>query len=207
MDKKQLLKELQKASMLKTPKIKKAFELIDRADFVLPEYQKFAFENYPLPIGFSQTISQPYTVAFMLNLLKPQTGDKILEIGAGSGWQTALLAYLVGQKGRVIGLERIPELAQKARKNIAKYPKFKKIIKIIQVDGSKGLEKEAPFDKIIAAASAQEIPLEWKEQLAIGGKIVAPVKGSIVVIDKISQNDFDQTEYPGFVFVPLVKDG
>src|SRR3989338_5684724 len=97
------------------------FEKIDRADFVSSEYQAEANENYPLPIGFGQTISQPFTVAFMLKLLSPQEGDKVLDVGCGSGWTTALLANLVGKTGKVFGVEIIPELVSFCRKNLAKY--------------------------------------------------------------------------------------
>ena len=114
---KYLVKELISSGYLKTPEIIDAFQKIDRKDFVSDEYKDRAYVNAPLPIGYGQTISQPLTVAFMLELLQPEKGNKILEIGSGSGWQTALLARVVGDEGRVFAIELIPELEQFGRKN------------------------------------------------------------------------------------------
>jgi len=201
-----LIKELIEEGYLRTKSIIEAFQKIDRIDFVLEEYKNEAYGNYPLPIGFGQTISQPLTVAFMLELLEPKPGEKILDVGAGSGWQTSLLAYLAGEQGRVIAIEIIPELKKFAETNIEKY-NFIKIgrVELILGDGSKGYQKEAPFDKIIAAAAALSIPPAWKEQLKIGGVIVAPVGQNIVVLKKLNQNEFSQKQYFGFNFVPLVS--
>jgi len=201
-----LMKELIEEGYLRTKSIIEAFQKIDRIDFVLEEYKNEAYGNYPLPIGFGQTISQPLTVAFMLELLEPKPGEKILDVGAGSGWQTSLLAYLAGEQGRVIAIEIIPELKKFAETNIEKY-NFIKIgrVELILGDGSKGYQKEAPFDKIIAAAAALSIPPAWKEQLKIGGVIVAPVGQNIVVLKKLNQNEFSQKQYFGFNFVPLVS--
>src|SRR3989338_8071025 len=110
MTKEVLIDDLIGGGYLKTPLIIEAFKKIDRADFVSENLRDEAYENYPLPIGFDQTISQPLTVAFMLELLQPQPGEKILDIGSGSGWTTTLLAFCVGKEGRGFGLERIPEL-------------------------------------------------------------------------------------------------
>ncbi len=121
---KELVEHLIKRGVLKTPKIIEAFKKIDRKDFVKEEFLEEAYFDTPLPIGFGQTISQPYTVAFMLELLEPKEGDTVLDIGSGSGWTTALLAYIVGNKGKVIGVERIKELVEFGKKNLAKY-KFK----------------------------------------------------------------------------------
>jgi protein-L-isoaspartate(D-aspartate) O-methyltransferase len=130
-----------------------------------------------------------------------------LDIGAGSGWQTALLAHCVGQKGKVFAVERIPELVVFGRENVAKYNFLKKgIVKFITGDAGKGLEEQAPFDKIVAAASAEKIPKKWKEQLRTRGRIVLPVKDSIWLLIKKSDKKFDQREFPGFAFVPLIGD-
>ncbi len=190
---------------LKTPEIIEAFKKIDRVDFVSKEYKGEAYGNYPLPIGFDQTISQPLTVAFMLELLQPKKGERILDIGAGSGWQTALLGSCVGETGKVVGVERIFALAEKAKKNIAKYNFIEKgIVEILCADGSEKIENQAAFDKIIAAASADEIPGVWKEEISIGGRIVAPVGQSVVVLEKESSGDFSSKEFFGFSFVPLI---
>jgi len=201
----ELIANLIKDRYLKTPRLIEAFGKIKREDFVPDDLKNEADINAPLPIGFGQTISQPLTVAFMLELLQPQPGEKILDIGSGSGWQTALLAYCVGVEGKIFGIERIAELMEFGKKNIAKYNFIKKeIVEIILGDGTKGLEKEAPFDKIIAAASAREIPEAWRRQLKIGGRIVAPVEDSIWLLVKKSDTEFEEKEFPGFVFVPLI---
>lgn len=204
-----LINSLINDGYLKTPVIIEAFKAIDRQDFVSSENKSEAYVNAPLSIGFGQTISQPLTVAFMLELLEPKAGDKILDIGCGSGWQTALLAQIAGESGKVIGIERIPELKEMTEANIAKYGFLSKgVAEIILSDGSKGYKKEAHYDKIIAAAAAKEsIPEEWKKQLKIGGRIVAPVENSIIVIDKVGKNEYSQKEYFGFSFVPLITNG
>lgn len=212
------ISDLVEQGVLKTPEIIDAFKHIDRADFVPPESKEKAYINAPLSIGEGQTISQPLTVAFMVELLQPKAGDKIFEIGFGSGWQTAILAEIVGKSGKIFAVERIPELYRFGRENIAKYNFIKKgIVKIIGGDATLGLKRHAPFDKIIAAASAKEIPAAWLEELKIGGRLVAPVKESIWLYIKKSppakiskgnlggQKEFEKKEYPGFVFVPLVK--
>lgn len=202
---KQLVKNLIDSGYLKTPSIIDAFRKIDRADFIPEKIKIDAYLNTPLPIGYGQTISQPLTVAFMLELLKPEKGDKILDVGSGSGWQTALLAEITGKNGKIFGLEIIPELKDLGEKNIAKYNFIKNgIVEIILADGSAGLKKEAPFDKIIVGAMAETIPKEFREQLKIGGRLVMPYRGSVWLIIKKSEDDFEEYEYPGFAFVPLV---
>ncbi|MBU0476740.1 protein-L-isoaspartate O-methyltransferase [Patescibacteria group bacterium] len=190
---------------LKTPRIIEAFRKIKREDF-LPENEKNLAElNSALSIGFGQTISQPLVVAFMLEQLQPQKGDKILDVGSGSGWTSALLAEIVGEKGKVIAIEIVPELKEFGERNVSKYNFIEKgIVQFVCEDGSKGYQKESPFDKILASASAWKIPLAWKEQLKVGGRIVAPVSNSIWLFIKRSQNEFEEIEHQGFIFVPLV---
>lgn len=210
--------DLVKQGVLKTPRIIEAFEKINRADFVPEKLKENAYINEPLEIGEGQTISQPYTVAFMLELLQPEPGNKIFEIGFGSGWQTAILAYIVSQNknqkssiknqnlGKVFAVERIPEIFRFGRKNIRKYNFIKNgVVKTIGGDATLGLKRHAPFDRIIAAASGEKIPAAWLEELKIGGRLVAPVKNSIWLYVKKSQRDFEKKEFPGFVFVPLVN--
>jgi len=206
-----LTNQLIKQKYLKSPLIINAFRKIKRADFVPNEIirekgEDFVAEyNAPLSIGHGQTISQPLTVAFMLELLQPKKGDKILDIGSGSGWQTAMLCQIVGSEGFVYAIERIPELKEFGQKNVEKY-NFKNI-EFICGDGSKGLLDKVPFDKIIVAASvAEEIPQAWKDQLKIKGRLVTPVKGSIWLIIKKDKDKFEEKEYPGFVFVPLISE-
>ena len=192
----------------------------------------------PLPIGFGQTNSQPSTVAFMLELLQPKGKQKILDVGFGSGWTTALLAYIVGEEGRVFGLEIAPELFQfgaanlvgifssyqqgssphphplrdrRGRKGEVADAGFRiNNIDLFNKSGWEGLPEHAPFDRILVSAGASEVPKALKDQLAIKGKMVIPVDTygggqTIKLIEKIGKNNFQENNYPGFVFVPLVK--
>lgn len=202
----ELINQLIKDGYLKTPLIIEAFRNIKREDFITDDLKDEADINAPLPIGYGQTISQPLTVAFMLELLQPQPGEKILDIGAGSGWQTVLLAYCVGEKGKIFAIELVPELAEFAKKNISKYNFMeKRIVEIICGDGSRGLEKQAPFDKIIVAASATEEPIALKKQLKVNGRLVIPIKESIWLFVKKDNDKFEKKEFPGFAFVPLIN--
>jgi len=200
-----LIDSLIKEKWLKTPRIIRAFKKIKREDFMPDDIKVLAEINEAMPIGCDQTISQPLTVAFMMEQLQPEPGNKILDVGAGSGWTTALLAEITGRKGKVIAVEIISSLKVFGRKNVLKYNFVKKgIVQFICADGSLGYEKEAPYDRILASASASKIPQAWKNQLKIGGKIVSPVKKSIWVLEKKSEKKFKTIKYPGFVFVPLI---
>ncbi|MCK5490997.1 MAG: protein-L-isoaspartate O-methyltransferase [Candidatus Pacebacteria bacterium] len=200
----QLIKDLIEKKYLITPNIIDAFVSIDRIDFVPENLKNQAYYDIPLPIGYGQTISQPRTVAFMLELLKPTEGDIILDIGSGSGWQSSLLAHIDGDSGKVFAIEIVSELSEFGQNNSKKY-KFNNL-KFIVGDGSRGLEKEAPFDKIIIAASAfKKIPEELYKQLKIGGRLVTPVDNSIWLVIKRSNDKLEKQEFPGFVFVPLIE--
>ncbi len=223
-----LVDSLIEGGWLKTPRIIEAFRKIKRVDFLPDDIKDLAEMNEALPIGYSQTISQPLVVAFMLELLEPKEGEKILDIGSGSGWTSALLGEIVGEKGKVIAIEIIPELKEFGEKNIAKYNFIEKgIVEFVCADGSKGYPNIAScpelaegFDKILASASARELPPAWKEQLKIGGRIVTPIGSSIWLFIKKKREKgdepsvhlhsvlkgfvFEEHEYPGFVFVPLI---
>jgi len=200
-----LVNDLIKNGYLKTDIIIDAFSEISRMEFIPAELERQAEEEVALPIGFGQTISQPMVVALMLELLAPQRGQKILDIGSGSGWTTTLLAYIVGNDGKVFSIENIKELKEFGEKNVEKYGFVKKgIAQFLHRDGSQGFAEEAPFDRILVSAEAPEIPQALKDQLKIGGKLVMPVKDSIVYLEKISETKFSKEKFPGFVFVPLI---
>ena len=199
----ELVQHLKERGVLKTPSLIKAFLKIDRRDFVLPEYYNLAYEDYPLPIGFEQTISQPYTVAFMLELLQPKRGEKILDIGSGSAWSTALLAHTVGEEGEVYGTELVPELVKFGKENLSQY-KFPKA-KILQTKkGVLGLPQEAPFEKILVSAAAREVPQELLTQLTEQGIMVIPVKDAVLHIQKAPGKKPSIQRFEGFAFVPLL---
>jgi protein-L-isoaspartate(D-aspartate) O-methyltransferase len=225
-----LLDQLIQEGWLKTPRIISAFKEIKRKDFMPEGLKDLAKLNEALPIGHNQTISQPLVVAFMIELLQPKPGEKILDIGSGSGWTSALLAHIVSQegnskskirnstkiqnsksqnkKGKVIAIEIIPELKEFGENNAKKYNFIEKgIVEFICADGSKGYKKEAPFDKILvsAALNKKELPKAWQEQLKTGGRIVVPIFTSLWLFIKKSEDFFEEKEYPGFYFVPLVK--
>ncbi len=183
--------------------IKKAFEDIDRKDFVPEDYEPEAYEDHALPIGYGQTISQPTVVAFMLELLDVCEGDKVLDVGSGSGWTTALLAKLVGKKGKVTGLEIIPELVGMGRENIKKYELSNADIKLAKDDGK--IPVAGQFDRILVSASSEEIPQEFVERLVNGGVMVLPVREALCRVDKTSKGEIKEKKYPGFVFVPLIR--
>jgi len=202
-----LVNSLIQEGWLKTPRIIEAFSKIKRVDFLPEDIKNLAELNEALPISSGQTISQPLVVAFMLEQLQPQQRDKILDIGSGSGWTTALLAEIIGPKGKIIAIEIVPELKEFGEQNVVKYNFIEKgIAEFICADGSKGYKKEAPFDKILASASAEKIPQTWKEQLKIGGRIVTPIGSSIWLFQKKAEKEFKKTEYPGFTFVPLITE-
>jgi protein-L-isoaspartate(D-aspartate) O-methyltransferase len=202
-----LVDDLIQEGWLQTPRIIEAFRNIKRVDFMPEDMKNLAELNEALPIGHGQTISQPLVVAFMLERLQPELGDNILDVGSGSGWTTVLLAEIIGEKGRVTAIETIPELKEFGEKNAAKYNFVKRRrIQFICADGSKGYEEEAPYDKILCSAAVQkEVPKTWKEQLKIGGRMVTPIGSSIWLIVKKSEKYFEETEFPGFSFVPLIE--
>lgn len=197
-----LTDELIAQKTLKTKQIIDAFRKVDRKDFVLPEYREEAYGDYPLPIGYGQTISQPTTVAIMLELLSPKKGDRILDVGSGSGWTTALLAHIVGPEGKLWGVEIIPELVIFGQNNLSKYA-FP-WAKIVPAGKKLGLPNRAPFDSILISASAKELPNELVLQLKNGGTIVIPILDTLYKVHKLLNGKVKIQSFPGFSFVPLV---
>jgi len=194
---------LNQTNVLSTEPLKHAFKAVDRADFVPEDYKIEAYEDYPLPIGFEQTISQPTTVAFMLELLDVSEGNSVLDVGAGSGWTTALLSVLTGAKGFVYGIERIPELVIFAQENIDRYAfqnvEIRSSVKTLGIPDKK-------FDRILVSAETDELPKELVDQLAPSGIMVLVVSGSIVKVTKDERGSIERKEFPGFAFVPLIHD-
>ena len=183
-----------------------AFRNIPRHLFVPQKIRSLAYKDSPLSVGNSQTISQPYMVAIMTELLALRPDDKVLEIGSGSGYQTAILASLAQQ---VFSLERIPELADLARRNLAEAAISN--AEVIIGDGTLGHAEEAPYDKIIVTAAAPHLPSMLSDQLADGGKIVIPVGPRLAQDLMVFRKEGDTITSETHVacrFVPLIgEDG
>jgi protein-L-isoaspartate(D-aspartate) O-methyltransferase len=145
----------------------------------------------------------------MLELLRPKAGDRIIDIGYGSGWQTALLADIVSTHGTVYAIERVPNLCALGKRNVANYPEHAKRVEFFCQDATPGLPDIAQhigeFDGIIAAADVRTVPQSWREQLTIGGRLVYPSEGVIYAELKRAKDTFEKTGHPGFIFVPFVS--
>ncbi len=176
---------------------------IPRHLFMESDFEDFAYVDKAFPISKKQTISQPYTVAFQTEQLDIKEGEKILEIGTGSGYQTAILIYL---KTDVYSLERIFELTRKSKKILSKLKLKAK--EIIWSDGYLGLKEHAPFDKIIVTAGSKEIPEDLLKQLKVNGKMIIPVgdiEQNMILIERKGENNFKKINLGLFKFVPMLK--
>lgn len=197
-----LVTHLIEVGVLHTPRIINAFVVCDRIHFIPLELSESAYDDHPLPIGEGQTISQPYTVAFMLELLQPEYGNTILDIGSGSGWTTALLSRCVGEGGYVEGLERMDELVKLGQNNLVRCAITNASIEKASVDTlGKPMHR---YNRILVSASADELPHTLIDQLEIGGILVIPIRSSIWRFVKRINGTIESTEFPGFRFVPLI---
>ncbi len=197
MDKKDLINYLKSEKF--SDKIINAFDKVNREDFISDEYKEYAYENEPIPLMKNATVSQPYTIAFMLDLLELKNNLKILEVGSGSGYVLSLINQ-ISKGSNIYGVEIISELVEKSTKVL----KEDKNIEIIKGDGNKGLKKYALYDRILVSASANEMPLYLVDQLKENGILVCPVQNSIWKINKVN-GKMSKEEFPGFIFVPLKK--
>lgn len=189
---------------IKDKKVLEAVSKVPRHLFMDSGFVDFAYQDKPFPIGADQTISQPYTVAFQTELLEVVAGHKILEIGTGSGYQTAVLIEL---KAEVYSIERQKELYTKAKKFLPKVGYVPK--KLVYGDGYAGLPENAPFDGIIVTAGAPYVPKALLGQLKIGGKLVIPVGDDVqvmTVFTRTAEKKFEKFEYGDFRFVPMLKE-
>ena len=189
---------------IKDQKVLDAINTVPRHLFMDSGFEGHAYQDKAFPIAAGQTISQPFTVAFQTELLEVKAGDKILEIGTGSGYQTAVLLAL---KAKVYTIERQLELFKKTKLFFDKMGYRPK--KYVFGDGYKGMPDEAPFDGIIVTAGAPDIPSALMSQLAIGGRLVIPVgvhEQEMTLITRISEKEFKRQEFGAFRFVPLLED-
>lgn len=205
---KELVGKLHEAG-IKDINVLKAIGRVKRELFVKNEFKKYAYENIALPLNSNQTISQPFTVAFMTELLEIKPGDKVLEIGTGSGYQAAVMKELGAY---VYSVERIKELYDSAKEKLFQ---LSYNVQLKNDDGTKGWIEHSPFDKIIVTAGSPRIPKQLLEQLNIGGKLVIPigdeVSQKLVLIKKIESEEKKDKEpkykfraYEDFKFVPLI---
>ena len=199
-----LVNYLKNSRFLNDKKVEDAFRNIPRHEFVPSSELDYAYYNEPLPIKKNQTISQPAVVSRMTEWLDVRQGQKVLEIGTGSGWQTAILSYLVGQ-GIVYSVEIKPELVKFAQENLEKLGINN--VHIILSDGSIGYSKASPYDRIMITAACTEIPLPLLDQLADGGLLIAPVgdsSQSLVLLQKTRKGIIEIKNESHYVFVPLL---
>jgi protein-L-isoaspartate(D-aspartate) O-methyltransferase len=189
-------------------RLAEAFEATPRAAFLPESQRRHAGSDQPLPIGQGQTNSQPTLVRRMLDLLDVRPGDRVLDVGSGSAWTTALLGHLVGPTGRVYGVERLPELVALGRANLAgdAAAAVRGRVTVEQArPGVLGLPDEAPFDRILVSAAARELPAVLVDQLGPEGVMVAPVAGRLLRVRR-GPVEPEVDVLDGCRFVPLVTD-
>jgi protein-L-isoaspartate(D-aspartate) O-methyltransferase len=181
----------------------RAFAQARRRDFLPGLEHGFAGEDAALPIGHGQTNSQPSTVRTMLELLDVRPGHRVLDVGSGSGWTTALLGTLVGPGGEVVGVEVVPELVAWGRANLAAYDM--PWARIVQAhEDVLGLPEGAPYDRVLVSAEASRLPRELVDQLVVGGLMVAPVRGRMAVVRRTQEEPEVRLE-GWYSFVPLIE--
>jgi protein-L-isoaspartate(D-aspartate) O-methyltransferase len=187
---------------IRDPRVLEAMEWVPREQFVPPDLVGLAYEDRALPIAHEQTISQPYTVAFMCQEAQVSAGDKVLEIGTGSGYGAAVLSLLARE---VHTVERIDELYDTARARLTRLGYQN--VRVYLDDGTLGLPTEAPFDAIVVTAGAESLPTAYQEQLADGGRLVIPIgPPSYQQMVRLTRrgDEFDRDDLGSFGFVPLV---
>lgn len=203
LDRQKMVRDQIERRGIKHPKVLEAMRKVPRHLFVPMEYQSEAYADHPLPIGSDQTISQPYIVALMTEMIQPEKDDVVLEIGTGSGYQAAVLSHLVS---RVHSIDRHAILVKQAQ-HVANTLKLSNI-QFHVGDGSKGLSEYAPYDAILITAAAPKIPPPLLSQLKVGGRLVLPVGARwhqrLERWLKISDDQFDQDEDIPVSFVPLL---
>ncbi len=205
-----LVEKLIEEGYIRRPEVAEAMLKVPREEFVPEEYKDLAYIDRPLPIGMGQTISAPHMVAYMIEAAELKRGDKVLEVGTGSGYHAAVMAEIVGPEGHVYTIERIPQLAEKAKERLERLG-YGDRVTVLVGDGSKGYPPAAPYDKIIVTAAAKRIPEELVKQLKVGGIMVIPVEEEpgyqvLYRIEKRPEGLRVQRLLP-VAFVPLVEEG
>jgi protein-L-isoaspartate(D-aspartate) O-methyltransferase len=186
------------------PTILEAFRAVPREAFLSKDYADLAYGDHPLPIEAGQTISQPYIVALMIQAAEIKAGDTVLEVGAGSGYAAAVMSRIAGQ---VVAIERQPDLVKVAQERMQRLGYDN--VRVVEGDGTRGWEAEAPYDAIVAAASGSHVPPAWVKQLAEGGRIVMPVGQpdwiqKLIKVTKGPAGNLITEDLGGVRFVPLI---
>jgi protein-L-isoaspartate(D-aspartate) O-methyltransferase len=184
-----------------TDPVADAFAATPRSWFLPRRARLRASFDGPIPIGHGQTNSQPRTVVDMLRLLEVRPGDRVLDVGSGSGWTTALLAHLTGPEGSVIGVELEPDLVEFGRRNLDRVDRPWARIELAE-PGTLGWPDEAPYDRVLVSAAARELPEPLLDQLVANGRMVVPV-GSTMLLVRDTPDGPRITEHGGYRFVPL----
>ncbi|MEP9384426.1 protein-L-isoaspartate O-methyltransferase [Nocardioides sp. KR10-350] len=181
--------------------VAEAMAAVPREGFLPESERRHAAYDGPLPIGHGQTNSQPRTVADMLRLLDVRPGQRVLDVGSGSGWTTGILAHLVGSAGSVVGVELVPELVAFGRQNLAATGQPWARIEQAE-EGVFGLPRDAPYDRILVSAESTHLHGELVEQLADGARMVIPVDGRMLVVERDGE-EVRTSEHGWYRFVPL----
>ena len=212
-ERRRLVSWLKRAGFLASAKVERALLAVPRELFVPEELRELAYDDRPLPIGHGQTISAPSVVARMTELLDPDVGHRVLEVGTGSGYQAAVLAEIVAPTGapreswgHVWSIERIPELAEQARRNLERAG-YSDRVTVVVGDGTLGYPEEAPYDRIMVTAAAPSIPPPLLEQLRVGGRLVAPIGdrwSQRLVVAERTPRGVETWEDIEVLFVPLI---
>ncbi len=203
-EREKLVKKLKNTGYIRSEKVANAMYSVPRHHFLPGSMAHRAYVDTPQPIGSGQTISAPHMVAMMVEELEVEEGMKVLEIGGGRGYHAAVISRIVGEKGTVYSIERLPELAKKGKKVLQRLGYDN--VELIISDGSEGYEKEAPYDRISVACGAPSIPQPLIEQLTQGGKMLIPVGGeyfqTLIRVTKL-EDEIKQENLGGVLFVPL----
>ena len=204
-ERRDLVARLERAGYIISPAVREAFLHVPRERFVPEDVRSSAYKDVPLPIGHGQTISAPSMIAIMLEEAALGPGEKVLEIGTGSGYTSALLAEIVGP-GNVVSIERLRELEPFGRENLrsAGYD-----VRVVLGDGTRGYPADAPYDCILATAGAPKMPKAWMDQTKVGGRVVAPIGRSrlsqiLVTARRVAADKWEFKEGTPCAFVPLV---
>lgn len=202
-----MVQSLRRRGYLESSEVTEAFRKVPREKFVSSRMKGEAYADRPLPIGQGQTISAPSMIAIMLEVLEVERGQKVLEIGTGSGYNAALLDEIAGAEGKVHTIERIESIAETGRRNLeeAGYDQ----VEVTVGDGTRGHRERAPWDRVLVTACAPEVPDPLVEQLKVGGKVAAPVGShymsqTLTVVERTGEDETEVKRHGGCAFVPLV---